>query len=71
MDEEQYSLNPEQNWRDLCGNEKVMLACGITAYEREVYLAVEKLTVYLNKTEDRNPNEEDIGEFIMMLRGND
>ena len=69
--EEEWALNPSGNWRTKVGHDKVMLSCGMIAYEREVYLAVEKLSDYLRKMEDRNPNEEDITEFIFMLRGTD
>ena len=59
----------DPNWRKTAGNDSVILSNGTIVLEREVYLAVEKLTKYLQETEDRYPNEEDIIAFICALRG--
>ena len=57
------------NWRKEAGDEQVLLNDGLIAYEKEVYLAVEKLTPFLRDKEDRYPNEHDITTFIMIIRG--
>lgn len=68
MDGNEYGIsNP--NWRELPDDATVMLECGMVVREKEVYLAVEKLTPYLKKTEDRWPNETDVEMFILMMRG--
>lgn len=68
MHEDEYHMN-DFNWRKFAGNDEIMLSNGMIAFEREVYLAVEKLTPFLQKTENRFPREDDIETFIMMLRG--
>jgi hypothetical protein len=57
------------DWRKEAGNERVLLSCGLVCLEREVYLAVEKLSPFLQEQEERYPNEEDITTFILILRG--
>jgi hypothetical protein len=57
------------NWRSQVENEQVLLSCGLVVFEKEVYLAVEKLTPLLQETENRFPSEEDITTFILILRG--
>ena len=68
MDGNEYGIsNP--NWRELPDDAIVMLECGMVVKEKEVYLAVEKLTPHLRETEDRWPTETDIEMFILMMRG--
>ena len=57
------------DWRKDVGKEKVLLDCGLVVEEREVYLAIEKLTPLLQRREGRYPNEEDIVIFVLILRG--
>ena len=59
----------DYDWRNEAGNEQVLLDGGLIAYEKEVYLAVEKLTPFLRDKENRYPNEYDITTFIMIIRG--
>ena len=68
MHEDEYHMN-DFDWRKLAGNNEVLLSNGMVVLEREVYLAVEKLTAHLQETENRFPTEEDIETFILMLRG--
>jgi hypothetical protein len=59
----------DYDWRNEAGDEQVLLPDGLIAYEKEVYLAVEKLTPFLQEKEDRFPNEHDITTFVMIIRG--
>ena len=59
----------DYDWRNEAGDAQVILDCGLIAYEKEVYLAVEKLTPFLKHKENRYPNEYDIETFIMIIRG--
>jgi hypothetical protein len=68
MDDDGFRMG-DYNWRKEAGDAQVLLSCGLIAFEKEVYLAVEKLTPFLKKTEDRYPNEDDISTFILILRG--
>ena len=70
MDENEFKMRDEdENWRHTAGHTKILLADGFIASEREVYFAVEKLTPFLQETENRYPTEEDITTFVMILRG--
>ena len=70
MDENEFKMRDgDENWRDTVGDEKILLADGLVATAREVYFAVEKLTPFLQETENRYPTEEDITIFVMILRG--
>ena len=66
--EEEWGL-ADPDWRDSEDNDMVMLESGMVVSEKEVYYAVEKLTPYLQKKENRFPNEEDIETFIILMRG--
>ncbi len=68
MQDDEFRMG-DYDWRKEAGEEQVMLSCGLIVYEKEVYLAVEKLTPFLQEKEQRLPNEEDIETFILLLRG--
>lgn len=59
-------INPD--WRN-GDNNTVMLNGGFLVQEKEIYLAVEKLTPYLQIKYGRNPTQEDIISFIYAISG--
>lgn len=64
---EEWNLS-DKDWREIETNEKVMLESGMIVYEKEIYLALEKLIPLLLETQDRYPTETDIELFILGLR---
>ena len=57
------------DWRNEANDDMIMLSNGVTASEKDIYFAVEKLTPLLQRTQNRHPNEEDITAFLNMLQG--
>ena len=63
-EEQFYLTNP--NWRNLATDDYVNLPDGTLVKEKEIYLAIEKLTPLLLRKYDRYPNIEDIKNFIFI-----
>ena len=59
------------DWRKTATNDIVLLIDGIVSTEYDIFLAIEKLTPYLQNKEDRNPNIIDVSKFVMMMKVND
>lgn len=65
---DEFKLN-DTNWRDHVEDDVIHLCGNVEATEYEVMLIIEKLTPILREKEDRYPNERDIADMVLMLRG--